>query len=102
MKKVINLQRSRARIKKEKTTFLKIKNVCARKDLDRSLCVRLVWCYVIHVLLYDMEGWALSSELEKRIETLDVFIYRHFLEKSWKNIVINEEVLRHMSKEREL
>lgn len=58
------------RIRMAKTTFTKIKNILTRKHLDLGLRVRLVWCYIMPVLLYGIESRVLSHELEKRIEDL--------------------------------
>lgn len=86
------------RIGMAKTTFTKIKNILTRKDLDLSLQVRLVWYYIMPVLLYDMESWVLSHELEKCIEALEMYIYCLFRKISYRDKVTNEEVLKVLSK----
>ena len=65
----------KTRIGKAKTVFTIMRNIITRKELDLSLQVRLIWCYAMSVLLYGMESWVLSYELEKRIEALEMFIY---------------------------
>ncbi len=76
-----------------------MKNILTKKNLDLSLRVRLIWCYIIPELLYGVETWALLRKLEKHIEAQEMFIYRRFLKITWKDKVTNEEVLRCMSKE---
>uniref|UniRef100_A0A8D9B2G0 Uncharacterized protein n=1 Tax=Cacopsylla melanoneura TaxID=428564 RepID=A0A8D9B2G0_9HEMI len=67
--------------------------------------MRLVRCYVWSVLLYGMESWILTQALEKKIEALEMYIYRRILKISYLAHVIhvtNVEVLRKMSKQTEL
>ncbi len=93
----------KTRIDKAKSTFIRMKSIFTRKILELSLRVRLGWCYIMPVLLYGMESWMLSQKLEKSIEAIEMFIYRHLLKITCRDKVSNEEVWRRiMSKEWEL
>lgn len=85
----------KTRAGKSKATFARMKNFLTRKDLDLSVRLRMVWCYIAPVPLYDMETWTLSKELEKCSEMLEMYIYRRLLKISLRNKVTNVKVLRH-------
>ncbi len=53
----------------------RMKNILTRKNLYLGLQVRLVWCYIMPILLYGMESWVASRELEECIEVLVMFTY---------------------------
>lgn len=50
--------------------------------------------YVILIHLYCNECWSVSSEMKKRYETREMWLYRMMLRIPWAEHVINEEVLR--------
>lgn len=92
----------RSRIEKARKAFVGMRNLMTRKDLSLALRMRLVRCYVWSTLLYGMESWVLNRALEKKIEALEMYIYRRMLRISYRDHITNVEVLRRMSKEPEL
>ena len=73
-----------------------------RRDLDLSLKIRMLRCYVFPILLYGCECWTLNPLLEKRIEAFEMYLYRRILRISWIERVRNIEVLDKMHKNKEL
>ena len=47
---------------------------------------------VIFIFLYACESWALTAELQRRIQTMEIRCYRKILRISYKDHVTNEEV----------
>ena len=47
---------------------------------------------ILSIFLYACESWALTAEIERRIQALEMRCYSRFLNISYKNHVTNEEV----------
>jgi len=56
-----------------------MKKVFCGRDLSLKLKIRLVRCYVLSVLFYGMEAWTLKKIDTKRIEALEMWMYRRIL-----------------------
>ena len=54
--------------------------------------VKLLWPLILSTFLYAYESWALTAEIEKRIQALMMRCYRRLLNISYKEHVTNEEV----------
>ena len=91
-----------SRIEQARETFISMKNLFIRRDLDLSLKIRMLRCYVFPILLYGCECWTLNPLLEKRIEAFEMYLYRRILRISWIERVRNIEVLDKMHKNKEL
>ena len=52
--------------------------------------------------MYGSECWTISSEMEKKVEAMEMWCYRRTLRLSWTKKVTNEEVLKRIGKERTL
>ena len=53
-------------------------------------------------LMYGSECWTISSEMEKKLEAMEMWCYRKILRLSWTEKVTNEGVLKRVRKERTL
>ena len=53
-------------------------------------------------LMYGSECWTISSEMEKKLEAMEMWCYRRMLRLSWTKKVTNEEVLKRVGKGRTL
>jgi hypothetical protein len=91
-----------SRIEQARKTFMSIKTFFTRSDLSLQLRIRMIRCYVFSVLLYGCESWTMDSEIEKRIDAFEMYIYRRMLRIPWVQRVTNVEVLRRMCKQKEL
>ena len=50
-------------------------------------------CFIWSVLLYASETWTLTSTLEKRLEAVEMWMYRRITRTSWKDKKTNKEVI---------
>ena len=90
----------RTRIARAKGFNKKKKLLCG--PLRKELKKRLGKCYVWSVTLYGAETWTLRKEDEKRIEALEMWIWRKMEGVQWSDRVQNEEVLRRIGERREM
>ena len=58
--------------------------------------------YVWSILLYGCECWALTKELERRLEAAEIWFIRRIFKISWTDKKSNEEVMRMAGYERSL
>jgi len=82
----------RSRIGLAKVKFIERKKILTRKmklDLRKRIVICLVWC----VALYASETWTISKTVIKRIEALEMWIWRKMEKISWTAKVSNSEVL---------
>ena len=63
---------------------------------------RAINLYVYSTLLYGDETWNLCVESTKKLEALEMWIFKHLARVSYKDRVTNEEVLRRFGVERGL
>lgn len=60
-------------------------------------------CYIFPILLYGAETWTnLTETLSKKIEALEMWLYRRILNISWTDRVSNVCVLQRMQKEKRI
>lgn len=92
----------RARIEQARNTFLNMKNLFRRSELNLGLRLRMLRCYVVSVLTYGCESWTMGPDMEKRIEALEMYCYRRMMRVSWTQKVSNEKILEKMNKSLEI
>ena len=63
---------------------------------------RVLECYVMSTLMYGRECWTITSEMEKKLEAMEMWCYRRMLRLSWTKKVTNEEVLKRIREGRTL
>lgn len=83
-------------------TFTNIQEICIRSNLNLQVKVRMIRCYIVPVLLYRYEIWTVNPQMEKRLEALEMPLYRRILKNILAQGVINDEVLNKLKKRREL
>ena len=83
----------KARIEIARRRFVGMKDVLVSRQLSLSLRRRLVRCYVMSTLLYAAETWTMNSDLCRRINALEMWIYRRMLKISYEDHISNERVL---------
>ena len=69
-----------------------LKPVWTDKSISLSSKIRLMRSLVTSIFLYACESWTLTTELQRRIQTMEMRCYRKILHISYKNHVTNEEV----------
>lgn len=70
--------------------------------MNKKLRKRLAKCYIWSVALYGAETWTLRKEDERRIEALEMWIWRKMEGVSWDEKVRNEEVLKRIGEDRQI
>ena len=83
----------RIRIARAKNAFTKIKELLS-KGLSIETKKRIVTSIVWSVFLYGSESWALRKQDFKKIDALEMWIWRRILKINWRDHVTNEEVRR--------
>ena len=72
------------------------------KSLEKSTKVKIVKTLVWTKLLYGSETWTLKKEDIRKLEALEMWLWRRMEKISWKDRISNEVVLRRVGVEREL
>ena len=85
----------RRRIGNAKSTFLNSKEIF-KSSISKLTKKRLIDCYVFSVLTYGCETWTLTRNIIKRIDALEMWIYRRMLGVTYRDRVTNVEVLSRM------
>ena len=81
------------RIAIAKSAFTSLYKVLTSREVSLDTRMRLSKCYICSTLLYGCETWTLSTALEKRIESFEIWTLRRILKISWANYKTNDEVL---------
>ena len=82
------------RIAMAKAAFAKLKPVLKSFSISIETRVRILRCYVWSTMTYGCEAWTIRKDLEKRLETAEMWFYRRMLRIPWTARVTNVEVLR--------
>ena len=59
-------------------------------------------CYVWSTLLYGCESWNINKESRRKLEAMEMRIWRRMLKVLWTQRVTNEEIMRRVKTKREL
>lgn len=85
------------RIEIARSTFSKMNRVLTSNRIPLKTRSRLVQCYVWSTLLYGAETWTVATAIKKKLEALEMWVYRRMLKISWKDKIRNEVVLQRMN-----
>ena len=81
-----------SRIARATAALIRLKPVWNDRSISLSSKIRLMCSLVTFIFLYACESWALTEELQRRIQTMELGCYRKILRISYKDHVTNEEV----------
>ena len=81
------------RIALAKRKFSEMSPLLTNHDLSIKTKLRLTKCYIWSVLLYASETWSLTSTMETRLRSFEMWTYRRLSRTSWKEKKSNKEVL---------
>ena len=70
----------------------RLKIIWRDKNISLASKVKLMRTLILSTILYACESWILTTEIERRIQTLEMRCYRRLLNISYKDHVTNEEV----------
>lgn len=90
------------RIAIAKTSFWNMKNILTNRKLSIPTRKRAIKCYVWSTLLYGGETWTISRSMEKRLEAMEMWLWRRMLKVSWTERKTNVEILRMAGEQRRL
>jgi hypothetical protein len=80
------------RIGMAKNVFNNMKHILTSKQITSELKLRTIKCYIYSAFLYGAETWTLNKKTEKKIEALEMGIYRKRVK--WSEKKTNKEVLK--------
>ena len=75
-----------------KSTFNKMDNIFKDRHLSMATKLRTLRCYVISTLLYASDTWTMTAEMEKRIESLELWFLRRIMKVSWTKKISNVKI----------
>ena len=81
-----------SRIVQTTAALTRLKPVRIDKSISLSSKIRLMCSLVTSIFLYACESWALTAELQRRIQAMEMRCYRKILCISYKDQVTDEEV----------
>lgn len=62
-----------------RVTFKGMKPLFTNRNLNMSLKIRMVRCYVLSVMLYGVEAWTMTDTLMRKLEAFEMWVYRRIL-----------------------
>ena len=77
------------RIAIARSNFINMKDVLPTRKLKWDTRMRLVRCYILSTLLYASETLVLNTEIEGRVRSLEMWIYRRMLKISYQQHISN-------------
>ena len=81
-----------SRVVQTTAALTRLKPVWSDKSISFSCKIRLMRSLVTSIFLYACESWTLTTELQRRIQVMEMRYYHKILHISYKDHVTNEEV----------
>ena len=81
-----------SRIAQTIAALSRLKIIWRDKNISLASKIKLMRTLILSTFLYGCESWALTAEIERRIQALGMRCYRRLLNISYKDHVTNEEV----------
>ena len=85
-----------------KKTFSDMRNLLANSKLSIKTRKNMMKTYIWSTLLYGVESWTLSRGLVKRLEAVEMWLWRRMMKVPWTARLTNEEVLIMVGESRQL
>jgi len=83
-----------------KRTFQNMYKLITNHALSLKTKIRLTKCYVWSTFLYGCETWTLTSALEKKITSFEMWVYRRISRTPWTERKTNQQVLEKLNLKR--
>ena len=96
------LQKIKNRIAQTKSAFQKMKSVLTNPILTFKVRRRILQCHIQPIILYGSEAWTVNRQVQKHIETTEMWFLRRILRIPWTARKTNEEVLNEAGETRKL
>ena len=81
-----------SRVAQTTAALSRLKIIRRDKNISLASKVKLMRTLILSTFLYSYEIWTLTAEIERRIQALEMRLYRRLLNISYKDHVTNEEV----------
>lgn len=89
--------KSEAEIKRRiaiaKQTFGRMRGLLTNKKLSLRIRKAVIKTYIWSTLLYGVESWTVSKRMEKRLEAMELWLWRRMMKIPWTARMSNEAVL---------
>ena len=79
------------RIEIARNAFINMSRMLTSREISVETRKRLVKCYIWSKILYGVETWTISKNMVKKIDALEMWIYRRMLRMQWAAFKANEE-----------
>ena len=76
-----------------KGTFTKMKSIFTNRNMKVYTKINTLKAYIWSILLYGCECWTLTKDLERRLESTEMWYIRRIMRISWTEKKSNEEVM---------
>ena len=96
-----DIEEIKRRIVLSKVKFWECKEFL-RRDINLSLKIRILKCYVFSTLQYGCEAWAMNKQMEKKMHAFEMCCFRRMLKISWTDHVKYNIVLERIGAEKHL
>ena len=90
------------RIAMAKNSFVRLEHAFKNRKILLELGKRILDCYVMPIITYGCEAWAVSSEMTRRLEVSEMWMYGRTMLISFSQYISYEEVLRKVEADRSL
>ena len=90
------------RIAMAKNCFVKLEHVLKNRKIRLNLRKRILDCYEIPILMYVCDAWTLNSEMTRRLEAREMWVYGRTMRISFSQHTSNEEVPKKVEADRSM
>ena len=77
-----------------KSVFSRMSRLFTNREITLKTKLRMAQCFILSTVTYACETWSISHQMEKRITSLEMWLYRRILKISYASHTSNEAVLR--------
>ena len=85
-----------------KKTFGDMRNLLTNRKLSIKTRKNMIKTYIWSTLLYGVESWTLTLMMVRRLEALEMWLWRRMMKIPWTARLTNEEVLNLVGEDRQL
>ena len=64
-----------ARMTQVKKAFGQVKHLIISQSMSRKVRIRLLYCYILLVLMYGYETWIIRKERENRLRATEMWVF---------------------------
>ena len=99
---MFKLQEIKSRVAQTKSTFQKMKSVLTNPKLIFKVRRSILQCYIELIMRYGSEPWTINQQVQKHIETTEMWFLRQMLRIPWTARKTNKEAFNEAEETRKL